>query len=72
MRGLCWRYKLETVSTQLVFKAVGLAEITKRVNVDEGKETIRRVGRKGGASKGSTEELVRRGRNQAWHPQRRA
>lgn len=54
MRGLCWRPKCETVSTQMVFKAMGQYEMKKGVNVD--KETIRRLGRKGGTSKGSTEE----------------
>ena len=51
MRGLCWRYKLKSVSTQRLFKAMGLDEITGTVNTDEGTEIIKRLGRKGGAKK---------------------
>lgn len=46
-------------------EAMGRDEITKRVNVEEGKETIRRVGGKEPAKEAQTsEQVVRQGKNQ--------
>lgn len=67
MRGLCWRHKLKSVSTQRLFKAMGLDEIIRTVNTEEGTEIIKRLRRKGGTDKESRKELERQGGNQAWH-----
>ena len=68
MRGLCWRHKLKSVSTQRLFKAMGLDEIIRTVNTEEGTGIIKRLRRKGGTDKESRKELERQGGNQAWHP----
>ena len=68
MRGLCWRHKLKSVSIQRLFNAMGLDEITRTGNTDEGTEIIKRLERKGGADKESRKELERQGGNQVWHP----
>ena len=49
-------------------KAMGLDEITRTGNTDEGTEIIKRLERKGGADKESRKELERQGGNQVWHP----